>query len=77
MVHGLYGITAFGMFIWGIFIGQMVMLDKHKCRETLPKEITETFTFKNDTLFVKQGTNFTISTKTMTLDTAGIIYRNR
>ena len=47
------------------------------CGETLPDKYLESFTIRNDTLFIKQGVDFTISTKTMTLDTAGTIYRNR
>jgi hypothetical protein len=62
--------------LWGFYIGTK-WHSNPSCPETLPDKYSEAFTIRNDTLFIQQGVDFTISTKTMTLDTAGIIYRNR
>ena len=66
-------------FLLGVLLMVFIIKTKppHVCPETLPDKYSETFTIRNDTLFIEQGVDFTISTKTMTLDTAGIIYRNR
>jgi hypothetical protein len=78
MLHFIHGVVTIGMFIWGVFLGQMIMSDKHPpCGENMPTEVADMFTVRNDTLFIKQGVGFTISTSTMTLDTAGTIYRNK
>lgn len=45
------------------------------CPETLPTAVTDMFTIQNDTLYLKQGVDFVISTKIGIVDSAGIIHR--
>lgn len=45
------------------------------CPETLPISVTDMFTIKGDTLVIKQGVDFVISTRAVNVDTAGIIHR--
>lgn len=45
------------------------------CPETLPTTVTDMFTIQGDTLVIKQGVGFVISTRAVNIDTAGIIYR--
>ena len=46
-----------------------------QCPETLPTSVTDMFTIQGDTLVIKQGVEFVISTHAVNIDTAGIIYR--
>ena len=71
----IYASLTLGMFIWGVFIGQMFALDNHKCPETLPSQVTDMFTIKGDTIYLKQDADFVISTRGIDIDTAGIIHR--
>jgi hypothetical protein len=71
----IYAAITLGMLIWGIFIGQMFALDNHKCPETLPTQVTDMFTIKGDTIYLKQNADFVISTRGIDIDTAGIIHR--
>jgi hypothetical protein len=45
------------------------------CPETLPTQVTDMFTIKGDTLVIKQGVDFVISTRAVNVDTAGILHR--
>ena len=45
------------------------------CPETLPTAVTDMFTIQNDTVYLKQGVDFVISTKIGIVDSAGIIHR--
>ena len=67
--------VCLGMFVWGIFLGQIHALDNHKCPETLPTQVTDMFTIQGDTIYLKQNADFVISTRGIDIDTAGIIYR--
>lgn len=73
-------ITAVATFIIGLMIG-LIIMDVVKtcepCPETLPTAVTDMFTIKGDTLIVKQGVDFVISTRGADVDTAGIIHRKR
>jgi hypothetical protein len=66
--------VCLGMFVWGIFLGQIHALDNHKCN-TLPTQVTDMFTVQGDTIFLKQNADFVISTRGIDIDTAGIIHR--
>lgn len=46
-----------------------------ECPETLPTSVTDMFTIKGDTLIIKQGVDFVISTRAVNVDTAGILHR--
>ena len=45
------------------------------CPETLPKQVTDMFTIQGDTVVIKQGVDFVISTRAVNVDTAGVIHR--
>jgi hypothetical protein len=60
--------------VWGVFLGQIHALDRHKC-PTLPTQVTDMFTIKGDTIYLKQDADFVISTRGIDIDTAGIIHR--
>jgi hypothetical protein len=45
------------------------------CPEILPKQVTDMFTIKVDTIYLKQNVDFVISTRGIDIDTAGIIHR--
>jgi hypothetical protein len=45
------------------------------CPETLPTQVTDMFTIKGDTIYLKQDVDFVISTRGIDIDTAGIIHR--
>ena len=60
--------------VWGVFLGQIHALDRHKCA-ALPTQVTDMFTIKGDTIYLKQDADFVISTRGIDIDTAGIIHR--
>ena len=60
--------------VWGVFLGQIHALDNHKCHK-LPTQVTDMFTIKGDTIYLKQDADFVISTRGIDIDTAGIIHR--
>ena len=68
--------VCLGMFVWGIFLGQIHALDNHKCN-TLPTQIKDMFTIQGDTIYLKQDADFVISTRGIIVDTAGIIHRTK
>lgn len=60
----------FALGIWG---GRLYF--SKPCPETLPTQVTDMFTIKGDTLVIKQGVGFVISTRAVDVDTAGILHR--
>jgi hypothetical protein len=61
---------------WGLFLGRVTSEQKPTpCPKTLPTAVTDMFTIQNDTLYLKQGVDFVISTKIGIVDSAGIIHR--
>lgn len=67
--------VVLGMFIWGIFLGQMMTLDNQTTKQTLPTKVTDMFTVQGDTIYLKQDADFVISTRGIIVDTAGLIHR--
>ena len=70
-----YIVLTIGMmvcFSFGVFVGT---LKERTCPETLPTQVTDMFTIKGDTIFLKQDADFVISTRGIDIDTAGIIHR--
>ena len=70
------------LLFWVIFLSFKVSENDNKskaciCPEPLPTEITDMFTIKGDTLIIKQGVDFVISTKIGIVDSTGIIHRNK
>lgn len=62
-------------FVIGLWLGDVWFKEPCTCPETLPKEVTDMFTIKGDTLVIKQGVDFVISTRAVNVDTAGILHR--
>lgn len=60
----------FALGIWG---GRLYF--SKPCPETLPTQVTDMFTIKGDTIYLKQDADFVISTRGIDIDTAGIIHR--
>lgn len=60
-------------FCVGIYCG--ILVDNEHCPETLPTQVTDMFTIKGDTIYLKQDADFVISTRGINIDTAGIIHR--
>ena len=50
-------------------------INPYTCPETLPTQVTDMFTIKGDTIYLKQDADFVISTRGIDIDTAGIIHR--
>ena len=61
-------------FMIGVYVG-VVSYEETPCPETLPTQVTEMFTIKGDTIYLKQNADFVISTRGIDIDTAGIIHR--
>lgn len=62
-------------FVLGLYLGDVIYSDPCECPETLPTTVTDMFTVKGDTVYLKQDADFVISTRGVTIDTAGIIHR--
>jgi len=58
-----------------LFIGVYLYTKRHICPETIPTQVTDMFTIKGDTIYLKQDADFVISTRGIDIDTAGIIHR--
>ena len=70
--------TILIILIWftlGIWGGRVYFSKPCVCPETLPTVVTDMFTIQNDTIYLKQGIDFVISTKIGIVDSAGIIHR--
>jgi hypothetical protein len=65
-------VVWFALGIWG---GRLYFSKPCVCPETLPTQVTDMFTIKGDTIYLKQDADFVISTRGIDIDTAGIIHR--
>jgi len=61
------------LFWFGVFWGYTFY--QTPCPETLPTQVTDMFTIQGDTIYLKQDADFTISTRGIIVDTAGLIHR--
>lgn len=62
----------------GPILGYYIGVYNTSCPEQhLPTQVTDMFTVVGDTVYLKQDTDFIISTRGIILDTAGIIHRQK
>jgi hypothetical protein len=71
----LFALLALISFSIAIGIAIAIELNPYTCPETLPTQVTDMFTIKGDTIYLKQDADFVISTRGIDIDTAGVIHR--